>query len=361
MAQIMNDRDVFLQGASPRFVLPQISTGQIPGYDDLLDDVNDLMQNVNHLMNTSKSFVIRAPATTFIGSSGTTNPSTITLTAVKSSGVTGTVTWSVFAGVATLTPNGDDCVVTGSSVTGASVTVRARITNGGVNQDAFITLSRLGKIAASDYVDLSNQVTGSLSSGNVSGLGALALLNTVNLNTQTTGTLNGQTQVTNLGSLAYANTLAANQIGAGTLAAGVIYAGSINADNITSGTITGRTVRTAASGYRVELSNSNLINFYGVHSGTIGPGSSSQAAILVTTSSNTTTMAIFGNGGADALRIASDGYCLDLRNNGSRAAMFMGNRSSLPTYGSIGDVCMYGGWLCTYRNGAWYRSDGTLA
>ena len=89
-------------------------------------------------------------------------------------------------------------------------------------------------------VNLSSQVTGQLSSGNVTGLGALALLNTVNLSTQTTGALNGQTQVTNLGSLAYANAIAANQIGAGTLAAGVIYAGTINADKINAGSFSGK-------------------------------------------------------------------------------------------------------------------------
>jgi hypothetical protein len=109
-------------------------------------------------------------------------------------------------------------------------------------------------------------VTGQLSSSNVSGLGALALLNTVNLNTQTTGALNGQTQVTNLGNLAYANSIAANQIGAGTLAAGVIYAGTINADNITSGTITGRKIMTATRGPRVEVATgtkSGEIEIYG--------------------------------------------------------------------------------------------------
>ena len=69
----------------------------------------------------------------------------------------------------------------------------------------------------------------------------MALLNTVNLNTQTTGALNGATQVTNLGTLAYANAIAANQIGAGTLAAGVVYAGTINADQVNAGSFSGKT------------------------------------------------------------------------------------------------------------------------
>ena len=109
-------------------------------------------------------------------------------------------------------------------------------------------------IAADGKINLSTDVLGQLSSSNVTGLGALALLNSINLSTDTTGALttaqisglgtlatqnsvNASTQVTNLGSLAYANSIAANQIGAGTLAAGVVYAGTMSADKITSGTL----------------------------------------------------------------------------------------------------------------------------
>lgn len=83
------------------------------------------------------------------------------------------------------------------------------------------------------------------------------LLNTVSLNSQVTGALNGLTQVTNLGNLAYVNGLAANQIGAGTLAAGVIYAGIINASQVNAGIFTGLVFRTAASGARVEISGTS--------------------------------------------------------------------------------------------------------
>src|SRR5690606_33613986 len=117
-----------------------------------------------------------------------------------------------------------------------------------------------------DQINLTSQVTGALAAGSVTGLGALALLNTVNLNSQVTGALNGLTQVTNLGNLAYVNGLAANQIGAGTLAAGVVYAGTVNAANVnggsfagksfTGGTFTGSVFRTAASGARVEINDS---------------------------------------------------------------------------------------------------------
>src|SRR5690606_13282856 len=186
-------------------------------------------------------------------------------------------------GVATVSPTtGESTSVTGSSITGSTATIRARLIVDSKVYDAYVTLTRLGAISAVDQINLTNQVTGSLAAGNVSGLGALALLNVVDLNTQTVGALNGQTQVTNLGSLAYANAIAANQIGAGTLAAGVIYsgtvnasqinagtlgagviyAGEINANNITSGTLTGRTVRTAESGTRVQINAAGTLEFY---------------------------------------------------------------------------------------------------
>lgn len=109
---------------------------------------------------------------------------------------------------------------------------------------AYTTTQNLGDLATQDTISLETQVTGSLASGKVSGLGALALLNSVNLGSQTTGSLgvgsvsglgalatqssvNGATQVTNLGDLAYANSIAANQIGAGEIAAGVIYSGRL--------------------------------------------------------------------------------------------------------------------------------------
>ena len=224
MAAIENDRDILLQATSPRVIPVKIPIDQVEGLPQAL-----------------KSLRINSSATTFIGGT-TTSPSTITLTAQKLGGLGGSVTWTVISGTATLSPSGDIVVVQGSSVTGSSVSIQARVTVDDINYDAQITLSKLGSLASEEQVDLTTQVTGQLASGNVSGLGALALLNTVNLNTQTTGALNGQTQVTNLGSLAYANAIAANQIGAGTLAAGVIYAGTVNVDNLVGNAISGKSI-----------------------------------------------------------------------------------------------------------------------
>lgn len=246
MAVIQNDRDILLQAASPRVVPIPIPMDRIDGLPQAL-----------------KSLRIKSSATTFMGTSGATNPAAITLTAEKLGGLTGAVTWAVIIGSGTLAPSGDNCVVTGSTVSGYSITIRARVTVDSINYDAQITLSKLGALSGQEYVNLTNQVVGQLANGNVSGLGALALLNYVNLNTQTTGALNGVTQVTNLGDLAYANAIAANQIGAGQLAAGVIYAGNINAYQVnagsfvgkefTGGTFTGAKFQTAASGARVTM------------------------------------------------------------------------------------------------------------
>lgn len=225
MAAIQNDRDLLLQAASPRVVPIPIPIDRIDGLPEAL-----------------KSLRIKTSATTFIGSSGATNPATITLTAEKLGGLVGAVAWSVIAGAGTLTPSGDSCAVTGSTVTGTSIAIRARVTVGGVNYDAQISLSKLGALSAQEQINLTNQVVGQLAMGNVTGYGALALLNQVNLNTQTIGALNGQTQITNLGALAYVNALAANQIGAGTLAAGVIYAGTVNVNSLIGNVISGKSL-----------------------------------------------------------------------------------------------------------------------
>lgn len=250
MAAIQNDRDVLLQAASVRVVPVTIQIDDVAGLGDAL-----------------KRIEITPSAASFIGAAGTPTPTSITLTASLKNGLTGVVTWAVEAGSATLTPSGVTCSVLGSSVTGYSVAISASVIDNGKTYKTQIILPRHGALSTADKVSLVTQVTGQLASGNITGLGALALLNKVDLNTQTTGALNGATQVTNLGSLAYANAIAADQIGAGTLAAGVVYAGTINAEKINGGTFTGKTFTggkfvgtsfaTAESGKRIVISNAN--------------------------------------------------------------------------------------------------------
>lgn len=257
MAAIQNDRDALLQAAAVRVEPIPIPMANVEG---LVDTITTINNNVTSAIDLAKAIRITTTSMAFTRTTGGgATPSVATLTATLT-GLTGTVTWTVVAGSATLTPSGNTCSVNGASVAGYSVTVQATLGT----YTARITLSKFGTLSSQDTVSLASQVTGQLATGNITGLGALALLNTVSLNTQVTGALNGATQVTNLGVLAYADGLAANQIGAGTLAAGVIYAGSINADNITSGTIVGRSIKTASSGARFEVLSSGQILGYGV-------------------------------------------------------------------------------------------------
>lgn len=289
MAAIQNERTLRLQATVPRIIPVPIPIDQVEGLPEAIAGATGIK--------------INASGMAFTRSGATTNPATITLTAEVPSSITGSVTWSVIAGGATLTPSGAGnrtCSVNGASVLGFSVTVQAAV--GG--KTAQITLTKFGALSAQDAVNLATQVTNQLANSNVTGLGALALLNTVNLNTQVTGALNGVTQVTNLGALAYAEGLAANQIGAGTLAAGVIYAGNINAAQVTAGTFTGRQFRTAASGERAQMDvdgtlahRLRVFNSSGTEVVRLGAGDSSAAYSFMTSQ-------IAG----------SNGYTLEVRN-----------------------------------------------
>lgn len=319
MATIQNDRDLLLQAASPRVVPIPIPIDRIDGLPQAL-----------------KSLRIKSSATTFIGSSGATNPATITLTAEKLGGLVGAVIWSVITGTGTLVASGDNCAVTGSTVTGMSITIRARVTVGGINYDAQISLSKLGALSAQEQINLTNQVVGQLAMGNVTGYGALALLNQVNLNTQTVGALNGFTQVTNLGTLAYANAIAANQIGAGTLAAGVIYSGVVNASQVnagsfvgkefTGGTFTGATFRTSAATNvpRILIANdsSGYVRVYG--------GSTGAVEVLNVNNLGVTVKGASG-AGSIALNVANTlGAALRVSPGNANPAIIMDAISSMP-------------------------------
>ena len=344
MAAIQNDRDLLLQAASPRVVPIPIPIDRIDGLPQAL-----------------KSLRIKSTATTFIGATGATNPATITLTAEKLGGLVGSVVWSVIAGSGTLTPSGDDCAVTGSTVTGYSITIRARVTVGAVNYDAQITLTKLGTLSAQQFVDLTSQVTGQLAMGNVTGYGALALLNTVNLNTQTTGALNGLTQVTNLGNLAYANAIAANQIGAGQLAAGVVYAGNIYANQVnsgdfsgkvfTGGNFTGGVFQTATGGARVQLvsSSAGYITVFG-NSGTSRIFNVTDLGVAINGE---------GGSGAAALAVGSQGHGISIQTTNGAFALRLSQITTLPSP-VAGGIAYHATHKFIFSDGAaWYRPDWT--
>lgn len=207
MAAIQNDRDILLQAASPRVVPVKIPIDQIEGLGPALMGLK-----------------ITASDNVFYGMTGATTPATITLTVEKLGGLTGFTAWQVISGSATLAQSGDTCVITGSTMTGRTLIVRARVGYGGQNYDAQITINKLGSLSGQEAVNLATQITGQLSNTNVTGLKALALLDSVSLS--------NPVQVV--------GDLAASRIGVGVLAAGVIYAGTVNVGNLVGDTITGK-------------------------------------------------------------------------------------------------------------------------
>jgi len=86
--------------------------------------------------------------------------------------------------------------------------------------------------------------------------------------------------------------IAANKITAGSLDAGVIVTSNLDAGQITTGTLTGRTIRTAASGRRVEVdSSNNALSFYnaaGTALGHIRPATD-QAGVIISSGGSATT------------------------------------------------------------------------
>ena len=338
MATIQNDRDVLLQAAAVRVVPVTIAISDVVGLPEAI-------------AKAEKGLEITASAAYFSGAAGAaTSPAAITLTAVRKNGLAGTVSWVVEAGAATLVPSGgtnNTCSVTGSTVSGASVSIRARVTDSGRNYDARITIGKYGALAVQNTVDLVSQVTGQLDSGNVTGLGALALLNQVDLNTQTVGALNGATRITNLGTLAYANAIAADQIGAGTLAAGVIYAGTINASKVNAGsfsgkefsggTFTGSLFRTAASGGRIELGGSALQGY----------DASGESTFIFTRNGQ---LSLFGEGLV--------GMPLMINPRFNVGHMFLAPKTSFPPSPTRGVLVMHDTYgLCIYTGTEWKAFD----
>lgn len=125
MAAIQNERDKILQAAQVRFILPDIDPGRIPGLDDA-------MNNANNAYEASKNIRIRATSAVFkVGLGGTTTPTSILLEAVLSSSLSGTVTWTVTSGNATLTGSGNSRILTPTNMISFTATIRATLVSNG--------------------------------------------------------------------------------------------------------------------------------------------------------------------------------------------------------------------------------------
>ena len=85
--------------------------------------------------------------------------------------------------------------------------------------------------------------------------------------------------------------ISATKITAGSLAAGVIVTSNLDAGQITSGTITGRTIRTAASGRRVEVdATNNALSFYNAAGDALGHirPATDQAGVIISSGGSAT-------------------------------------------------------------------------
>jgi hypothetical protein len=141
MATIVNDRDVELQATSPR-LLPV----------DLPDNIKvPALKGVN----------ITAPTNIFkVDAAGTTVVPTSILLTANLVQISGTVTWTVTSGTATLTGSGNSRTVTYATMSTDAVTVQASVTDGGTTYTAQFTVNKVsdgtsgtdGRRSASGYV-----------------------------------------------------------------------------------------------------------------------------------------------------------------------------------------------------------------
>lgn len=127
MSTIINARDVILQATTPRMVSVTLDT--------------------NIVVPAVKAITLSAPSPVFqVNTSGTASPTSIVLTATNRQ-VTGTITWSVTSGTATLTSTTGvspaSATLTYANLGSASATIRASVTEGATTYTADFTIAKV--------------------------------------------------------------------------------------------------------------------------------------------------------------------------------------------------------------------------
>lgn len=131
MAVIENERDKILQAAPVRFIPPPLP----PEIQEAVDSAKDAVDSV-------KGIEILSDGTVFKVTGGVATPSTITF-AINFRLISGTVTWSVVQGVATLTGAGNTRFLAAANMSTDRVRIRASITVEGVTYTDEIDITKV--------------------------------------------------------------------------------------------------------------------------------------------------------------------------------------------------------------------------
>lgn len=145
MATIVNYRDVLLQAADPRFIPPPLP-----------QEVQDAVNNANSAVDATRGLEIYANGDQFKYDGTATTPASITFN-VRLRLLSGTVTWSVVQGTATLTGTGNSRTLTPANMSTDRVRVRASLMVGATTYFDEMDVTRVRDGAAGhdgDAVDI---------------------------------------------------------------------------------------------------------------------------------------------------------------------------------------------------------------
>lgn len=400
MATIQNDRDVLLQAAAVRVVPVLIDPSRIPGLVDTIA--------------ATKGIKITAPSVVFqISTGGVSTPSSITLTANLTI-VTGTVSWAVTSGTATLTGSGNSRTLTAANMISNSVTIRASVTDGGLTYEDSWTIAKTvdGSAGTNGADGQRGSVTafGTLSNlvaypGRSSGRARWAAGSATEPNAVTADTaarniiwqrlgnsgsapsnahmrLGDTVTLTNSGQTVSATgywTGAAWDTPGTVIDGNLLVGGNVSGQEFTGGIFTGGQFRTAVSGRRVELNNPSTgpdtLTGYDTSGSVTFNFNANQATGNDIQTRSATNPALklqqFGASGTAGTGLTVEGYgigtyifsrdvplqlVVDTTLGVNRAIMRLTPQSGFPPTATFGDITMHTTHgLCGYNGTAWVK------
>ena len=353
MSAIVNDRDVLLQAAVTRFTPPP------------------LPQEIQDAVDATKGLQILSTGDQFkVAVGGSTTPASITFT-IAFRLISGTVTWSVTQGTATLTGSGNTRTLSPGNMSTDRVRIKASLTVNGITYSDEIDISRVRDgSTGSDGIRGTVHVYVARAAASWSDADANSAITTFTGSaTKVIGDMVTQSRAQDGWAETRYWTGSVWQFLEQVIDGNLIVTGTLSADKITTGTLTGRTVRTADSGSRVEIDGSNnIINFQGPSGSpvTLGPPTSGANNFHLTIPSGRGGMMVLHSGSGSAVHIGNTsgnaGHGLIVQTSPTSptyAPLRLTELGSLPTNRANGSICYYGGWLCFANGSHWFQSDGT--